>query len=142
MALRFGRIRQTQFIPNTKPVEVYRAFMNPKIHAAFTGSKAAGSGRVGGKFTAWEGYITAKNVELKSGRKIVQEWITTEFPEKYPPSRLELTFKAKRGGTEITMAHSHLPASQVRRYKSGWISAYWDPLRDYFRERHRRRTTS
>jgi uncharacterized protein YndB with AHSA1/START domain len=142
--LRFGTIRQTQFIPNAKPAEVYRALMNPRIHTAFTGSRATGSGRVGGRFTAWDGYITAKNLKLKSGRKIVQEWTTTEFPDKYPPSKLDLTLKAKRGGTQISMVHSMLPASQTRRYKLGGISAYWYwyPMREYFSEQHKRRTTS
>lgn len=138
MTLRFGKIRQTEFIPNATPAEVYRALTNPKIHTAFTGSKATGSARVGGKFTAWDDYITGKNVELKSGRKIVQEWRTTEFPEEYPSSKLELTLKAKRGGTQIIMAHSKVPASQTKKYKSGWVSAYWDPLREYFRARKAR----
>ena len=46
--LRFGKIRQAQFIPDAKPHEVYRAFLNAKIHTAFTGSKVTGAGRVGG----------------------------------------------------------------------------------------------
>ena len=142
MTLRFGKIRQTQFIPNAKPVEVYRAFMNPRIHTAFTGSKATGSGKVGGKFTAWDGYITAKNLKLKSGRKIVQEWRTTEFPEKYPPSKLDLTIKAKTWWNPNHHDPLQAPRVTSRRYKLGWVSAYWDPLREYFRERHKRRTTS
>lgn len=134
MALRFGRIRQTQFIPHAKPQQVYRAILNAKMHSAFTGSKATGGGRVGAKFTAWDGYITGKILQLKSGKKIVQEWRTSEFPAEYPSSRLELNFKAKRGGTEIVMIHSSVPASQTASYREGWVSSYWDPLREYFRK--------
>jgi len=132
MVIRFGRIRQTQFIPDATPTEVYRAFLNAKTHAAFTGSPATGSGKVGAKFTAWDGYITGKNIQLKSGKKIVQNWRTTEFPREYPDSRLELNFKAKKGGTELVMVHSKIPASQTANYREGWISSYWDPLKDYF----------
>jgi activator of HSP90 ATPase len=136
MSLRFGSIRQTQFVPNVKPEQVYRAFLNPRTHSAFTGSKATGTGRVGGKFTAWDGYITGKTLQLKNGKKIVQAWRTTEFPAQYPDSRLELNFKAKKGGTEIVMVHSKVPASQTAQYREGWMSSYWDPLREYFSKTH------
>jgi hypothetical protein len=59
---------------------------------------------------------------------------TSEFPSEYPASRLELNFKAKKGGTEIVMIHSRVPASQTASYREGWVSSYWDPLRDYFRK--------
>ena len=134
MPLKFGKIKQTQFIPDATPRQVYLAFLNAKTHTAFTGSKATGTGRAGAKFTAWDGYITGRNVELKSGRKIVQDWRTTEFPSEYPSSRLELTFKAKKGGTELVMIHSKVPASQTASYREGWVSSYWDPLKAYFRE--------
>jgi activator of HSP90 ATPase len=119
-------------------LKVYRAFLNSKTHAAFTGSKATGSGRVGARFTAWDGYITGKTIRLRSGKKIVQQWRTTEFPSEYPDSILELSFKAKKGGTEIVMMHSKVPASQTARYREGWVSAYWDPLKDYFRDQNRK----
>ena len=118
---------------------MYRAILDAKIHSAFTGSKATGEGRVGGSFTAWDGYITGKTLQLKSGKEIVQEWRTTEFPSKYPPSRLELNFKAKKGGTEIVMIHSKVPASQTTSYREGWISSYWDPLREYFSKAQERK---
>ena len=139
MPLRFGRIRQTQFIPHTKPKQIYRAFLNAKTHTAFTGSKATGTGRLGSKFTAWDGYITGKILKLKSGKKIVQEWTTSEFPSKYPASRLELNFKAKEGGAEIVMVHSRVPASQTANYREGWVSSYWDPLREYFAKKQKRK---
>jgi activator of HSP90 ATPase len=134
MVLKFGRIKQTQLIPNAKPVQVYRAFLNAKIHSQFTGSKATGKARIGSKFTAWDGYISGKTVGLTIGKRIVQEWRTTEFPDKYPSSILDLTFKAKKGDTQIFMIHSRVPRSQTARYREGWISSYWDPLREYFRE--------
>ena len=108
--------------------------MNAKIHNEFTGSKATGKARVGAKFTAWDGYISGRIVELKSGKRIVQEWRTTEFPDKYPASRLDLTFEAKKGGTQVVMIHSQVPSSQTARYREGWVSAYWEPLREYYRK--------
>ena len=132
MAERTKTIRQREFFPGVKPVEIYDALINAKKHSAFTGAKATCVARVGGKFTAWDGYITGANLELERGRRIVQEWKTTEWPAASPPSRLVWTFAAKRGGAEVTMVHSKVPASQAESYRQGWIDYYWTPLQEYF----------
>lgn len=129
--MKFKTIRQTILI-GASPMEVYEAYANPKKHAAFTGSGATGAPKEGGKFTAWDGYITGRFVKLERGKKIVQEWTTTEWPAGYPPSLLELTFKAKGKKTELTMVHSKVPAEQAGDYTQGWIDSYWEPLKKYF----------
>jgi activator of HSP90 ATPase len=113
-------------------VFVYAAFVDAKKHSAFTGSKATCDARVGGEFTAWDGYISGKNLLLEEGERIVQEWITTEWPEGFPPSRLELTFTKVRGGTEILMVHSGVPAELADEIADGWNEFYWEPLKKYF----------
>jgi len=126
-------IRQKVFIA-ASPEEIYEAFMNAKKHSEFTGSKATSNPKVGGKFTAWDGYISGKNLELEKGKRIVQEWITTEWPQGYPPSKLELTFGKVKDGTEITMTHLGVPEEQADDLKQGWIDFYWEPLKDYFKK--------
>jgi len=126
-------INQRVIIPAT-PSEVYDAFIDAEKHSAFTGSKATCDPRVGGKFTAWDGYISGKNLKLEKGMRIVQEWVTTEWPEKYPPSRLELIFKKVEKGTEILMIHSEVPAEQADEIAQGWIDFYWEPLKEYFKK--------
>jgi uncharacterized protein YndB with AHSA1/START domain len=98
------------------------------------GSKATGKPVVGSKFTAWDGYIRGKNLELEKEKRIVQEWVTTDWPKNFPPSRLELNFKDLGGITEITMVHSDVPAVQEDELKQGWKDFYWEPLKDYFRK--------
>jgi activator of HSP90 ATPase len=124
-------------IVSAMPEEVYDAYMNAKKHAAFTGGKATNNPVVGGAFTAWDGYILGKNLELEKGKRIVQEWVTTDWSEGYPPSKLELTFRGVNGKTEITMVHSDVPAEQEDDLKQGWIDFYWEPLKNYFRKRKR-----
>ncbi len=125
-------IRQTVSIP-AKPAEVYEAFLNAKIHTAFTGSKATCDARVGGKFTAWDGYIWGKNLELEKNHRIVQEWQTTEWPDDAPPSIVEFRFEESKEGTKLTMVHSRVPEEQAEDYRQGWIDCYWDPLKEYFK---------
>jgi len=124
-------IRQKVVISAT-PDEVYETFMDAEKHSAFTGSRATCDPKIGGKFTAWDGYISGRNLELEKGKKIVQEWITTEWPKGYPPSRLELIFKKVKEGTEISMLHSDVPAAQAADIEQGWIMFYWKPLKEYF----------
>jgi activator of HSP90 ATPase len=129
-------IKQKVVIPAT-PDEVYDAYIDPKKHAEFTGSKATMSPRVGGKFTAWDDYISGRNLELEKGKKIVQEWVTSEWPQDYPPSRLELTFKNVGGNTELTLVQSDVPAEQANELEEGWTDFYWKPLKDYFKKKKR-----
>src|ERR1039457_6622760 len=124
-------ITQTVIIP-AKPVQVYDAFVNPKKHEVFTGAKATGEGKVGADCSAWDGYITGTYVELKGPRRIVQQWQTTEWPEGYPPSKLEFTFEEADSGTKVTMVHSEVPSSQAEAYRQGWFDYYWTPLQEYF----------
>jgi activator of HSP90 ATPase len=132
-------IRQ-KVIVAAKPVEVYEAFVDAKKHSAFTGSKATGEGKVGGKFTAWDGYISGKFLELDEGKKIVQELITTEWPEGYPPSRFELTLRKVKDGTEVSMVHSDVPAEQAEELREGWNEFYWKPPKAYFKELHKQKS--
>lgn len=128
---RLKTITQKVVVP-AKPAEVYEAFLNPRKHAAFTGSPATGSPKVGGRFTAWDGYISGVNRKLVKGRVIVQDWQTTEWPEGAGPSTVTFTFNAVKGGTEVKMVHSKVPAEQADSYRQGWIDCYWQPLKAYF----------
>lgn len=132
MAAATKTIRQSEFFPSVKPQRIYHAFLNGKEHSAMTGSKATAEAHAGGKFTAWDGYIFGTNLELDPGKRILQKWQTTEWPEGAEPSLLEWTFVEKDGGAEVTMVHSKVPAAQAESYRQGWIDYYWSPMKEYF----------
>lgn len=66
-------ITQKIIIPKVSPKEVYEAYVDPKKHSEFTDSEATGKPVVGGKFTAWDGYISGKFLELEKSKRVVQE---------------------------------------------------------------------
>lgn len=132
MAAATKTIHQSEFFPGVKALRIYDAFLNGKQHTAMTGAKATAGSKVGDAFTAWDGYILGKNLELDPGKRILQEWQTTEWPEGAPASLLEWTFIEKDDGTEVKMAHSKVPASQAESYRQGWIDYYWTPMKEYF----------
>jgi activator of HSP90 ATPase len=113
---------------------VYDAWLDSKEHGAFTSAKARVQAKVGGRFTAHDGYISGKTLELKPSRLIVQSWRTTEFPAEAPDSHLELRFEDAPNGTRLTLLHSGLPPDQADSYKSGWREYYFAPMRAYFAE--------
>ncbi len=112
--------------------EIYSAWLSAKGHAAMTGSPAKGTPRVGCRFTAWEGYIEGKNLELVPHSLIVQAWRTSDFPDGAPDSQLKIALSEVRGGTRVTLTHIDIPAGQAKGYKQGWIDYYFKPMREYF----------
>lgn len=109
LQFRFGSIEQVVQL-DAKPHDVFDALLDPVKHSDFTGSPATTSRRTGARFTAWDSYISGKNIRFVKDKKIVQEWKTTEWPKGYPPSKLEFTLTAKNGRTELKMVHSKVPA--------------------------------
>jgi activator of HSP90 ATPase len=124
-------IRLTATIP-AKPAVVYAAWLDGKQHSAMTGEKATSQARVGGKFTAWDGYISGTHLELKPGKEIVQAWRSTEFPDDAPDSLLEVRFEAAPRGTKLTLIHSEIPDGQAESYAQGWREFYFAPMKKFF----------
>jgi activator of HSP90 ATPase len=130
MKAKVRTIKQKVVFP-ASPKEVYDAYVDPKKQSKFTGAKATGKPMVGGKFTAWDGYISGKYLELEDGKRVVQEWTSSDFPEGHN-SKLELCFNKVPEGTELVMVHSNVPEEQANDAADGWIEWYWDPLKKYF----------
>jgi uncharacterized protein YndB with AHSA1/START domain/GNAT superfamily N-acetyltransferase len=127
---------------SASPEELFRAFADPKLHSAFTGGAATGRLRPGAHFTAWDGYIKGRTLEVEPGRRILQEWSTTEWPEGAAPSRLELIFEAHPRGTRIVLRQVDVPRTQAKAYRTGWDDYYWRPLRAWLAQRARSGSTA
>src|SRR6266545_3776565 len=116
----------SEVIP-TKPAEIYEAWLSSEGHAAMTGNPANVDGKVGGAFSAWDGYIFGKTLELTPNQRIVQAWRTSEFPEEAPDSHLEVLLEKVDGGTKLTIIHVDMPEDQVDSYRLGWEDFYFRP---------------
>ena len=116
-----------------KSAEIYEAWLSTEGHTAMTGSPAKVDGKAAGQFSAWDGYIFGKTLELTPTRRIVQAWRTTEFPEDAADSRLEVLLKEVSDGTKVTLIHSDMPEDQVDSYRQGWEDFYFKPMKAYFK---------
>jgi len=125
---------------DASPQEVFGAWLNSKGHSDFTGAKAEIDPKIGGKFTAWDGYISGRTLKIEKGKKsdkwrIVQSWRTTEFLKDTPDSKIEVLFEKKGDGTKLTLIHTKIPEGQEDMYKEGWKDYYFKPMKEYFKRK-------
>jgi activator of HSP90 ATPase len=116
-----------------KPEDIYKTWLSSEGHEKITGAGAEANDKEGEEFSAWDGYISGKNLELEDGRKIIQAWRTTEFAEDDEDSRLEIILEEEDGGTKVILKHSNIPEGQGDDYKQGWEDHYFSHMREYFK---------
>lgn len=116
-----------------EPSEIYFAWLDSKLHSDMTGGEAVCSDKIGAAFSAWDGYISGKNISLVKNQKIVQSWRTTEFRDADEDSLLSIELIKIPEGTEIILTHTNIPKGQLQ-YKKGWINHYFNPMKEFFRK--------
>jgi len=103
--------------------------MDSKKHAKFTGGKATISRKVGGKFTAYDGYAEGVNLELVPDKKIVQTWRADDWPEgNY--SKATFSLKEVADGTNLIFTQTDVPEDQYDAVSGGWQDYYWTPMKE------------
>ncbi len=111
--------------------KIYKAYLSTQGHTQMTGSPAKVDGRVDGDFTAWDGYIWGRFLELEENIKITQTWRTAEFPEDAEDSRVEILLEEANGRTKLALIHTNMPEGQSDDYKQGWEDFYFKPMREW-----------
>ena len=112
--------------------EIYSAWLSSQLHTKMTGGEAHCSDKVGCSFTAWDDYISGKNLELFENKKIVQSWRTSEFSQDDEDSILTIQLNEVKEGTELILTHKNIPKGQTQ-YKQGWIDHYFVPMKEFFK---------
>ena len=117
------------------PEEIYQTWLDTVGHSEMTGAKASMSDEVGAEVSAWDGYITGRNLELISGERIVQSWRTSEFSDEHEDSIITVVLQEAGDGALLTLEHSNVPDEQTSYEEDGWQSNYFEPMVAYFSER-------
>jgi activator of HSP90 ATPase len=113
----------------TSPHEVYKALMDSRQHAKFTGAKAKISRKVGGKFIAYDGYIEGINLNLVPDKKVVQSWRGSDWPENHY-SRATFSLRKIKNGTRLTFTQTGVPGQEYHDIRQGWRDYYWKPMKE------------
>ncbi len=114
------------------PERVFRALMDEKEHASFTGEKAKISAKVGGRFRCYGDYIEGVNLDLADGRRIVQAWRARNWPEgAWSIATFTLT-PAAGGKTALAFSHTGVPETHRAAHEQGWKDFYWSRMKKHF----------
>jgi uncharacterized protein YndB with AHSA1/START domain len=121
----------TAFIPASAR-DIYNAWLDSLAHSEMTGGQANISSEPGGAFSAWDGYISGRNLELVPGERIVQAWRTTKFAEDHEDSIVTITLEDRDDGALLTLSHSNVPETHLGYEQGGWDTHYFEPMIAYF----------
>ena len=120
---------------DTNAAFLYKFFLDSKLHTEVTESKAIINNKIGGRFTAWDGYIKGEIVSLEKNKKIVQKWRTTEFNKNDKDSVLEITIEEiDKNKSNLILKHSGIPEGTEEEYKNGWKEYYIKPLKEFIKK--------
>jgi uncharacterized protein YndB with AHSA1/START domain len=114
---------------------LYRMYLNPALHAAFTGAPVKIAPRIGAKFQAFGAALSGKILHLVPNRLIVQSWRSTGFAKRDLDSTLILAFHSQKNGARIELTHVNVADSDFAGVSEGWSKYYWLPWREYLLRR-------
>src|SRR5215469_2847147 len=124
----------TTTIP-ASPQEIYEAWLDSVVHSEMTGGEASMSDATGAQVSAWDDYISGRNLELVPAERIVQSWRTTQFTDEHEDSVIVVTLEQVEDGTLLTLVHSNVPEGQTGYERGGWQEHYFEPMKEYFAKR-------
>jgi len=113
------------------PETVYGLLADSRRRTEVTGRKADVSRKVGGAFSSDDGAVTGVNVDLTPGKRIVQAWRRSDFPEGiFSMAAFTLTPTAD-GGTELVLTHRGVPKWLIPDTEENWRNDYWAKMKTY-----------
>ena len=121
-----GIVQHSRFFP-VAPSILYDSYLDPALHAAFTGAPVRIAAAVGAAFEAFEGRIHGTILHLTPGRQIVQSWRSFEWDPADLDSILILTFAPEAGGTRLDLAQVNVPERLFPTLQANWPMRYLDP---------------
>lgn len=124
-------IEQTVDLP-ASAATLYRIYVDPKLHAAVTGSPVQIGEEPGSEFLAFNGMISGRVLFTVSDRMVVQTWRANQWDPDELDSVLTLRF-ADNGPAagRIELAHVGVAESDLQGVTDGWQNFYWTPWREY-----------
>ena len=113
------------------PGRLYRMYLDPKQHAALTGSPVKIPARAGAPFEAFGGALSGTILQVVPNRLIVQAWRSTHFGKRDVDSTLVLTFRPHGKGARIELTHVNVAERDFGGVSEGWSKYYFVPWRAY-----------
>jgi uncharacterized protein YndB with AHSA1/START domain len=114
-----------------RPERLYEMYVDPVLHAAFTGAPVTIGTDAGAPFRAFNGAIWGSILHVVPNRLVVQRWRSVNFPEYAIDSTLTLSFWPEGTAGRIELVHANVPEEDFAGVSEGWTKFYWNPWRAY-----------
>jgi uncharacterized protein YndB with AHSA1/START domain len=113
---------------SASPSAVFKCLTDSASFEKMTGGRKADiSKEVGGAASMFGGDIRAVNVEIVPGKRLVQSWRSSNWPEgAHSIVRFEL--KAEGKGTKLIFDQAGYPEGAQDMLSGGWHKMYWEPM--------------
>ncbi|MFI5176501.1 MAG: SRPBCC domain-containing protein [Terriglobia bacterium] len=123
-------VQQSVILP--APAEqLYEMYLDPNIHAAFTGAPVTISAEPGSQFRAFGDMLSGKMLYTVPKRLIVQSWRAHHWKADDIDSILTLTFWPEGKAGRIELVHVNVADHDFQGVTEGWEKYYWKPWREY-----------
>lgn len=123
-------VQQSVTLP-APPERLYDMYLDPSLHAAFTGAPMTIGSTPGAEFRAFGDMLSGRMLHTVPKRMIVQTWRASHWKPEDLDSTLILTFWSDPAGGRIDLAHVNVADHDFEGVSEGWKKYYWDPWRAY-----------
>ena len=113
------------------PDRLFDMYLDPDLHAAFTGAPVTIAANAGAPFKAFHGAISGTILHVEPKRLIVQTWRSTHFLPESMNSVLVLTFYPDGAGGRIELVQVNVADEDFAGVSHGWEKHYWTPWRAF-----------
>ncbi len=117
------------YIIRTPPEDLYKALTIAETIQLWTGYPAGMKAEEGFEFSLFDGDINGKNLELKPGKEIVQQWY---FDGQKEASIVRIILHPHKKGTSVELRHSNIPEEVFDEFRTGWDEYYFGRLQDFY----------
>lgn len=123
-------IQQAAVLP-ASPDRLFDMYLDPSMHAAFTGAPVTIGAQLGSPFRAFDDMLSGIILQVVPKRLIVQSWRAAHWKSTEIDSTLILTFWPCDAGTRIELVHVNVADDDFAGVSQGWEKYYWSPWRAY-----------
>jgi uncharacterized protein YndB with AHSA1/START domain len=113
------------------PDRLFEMYLDPFLHAAFTGGSVTIAPQAGAEFQAFDGALSGRILHLVPKRLIVQSWRASHWDQEDLDSTLILSFWPEEEGARIELVHANIADPDFAGVSQGWEKYYWTPWRAY-----------
>ena len=127
-------IQQTVTLP-AGAERLFEMYLDPVVHAAFTGAPVTIEAQPGSAFRAFNGALSGRVLHVVPHRLIVQSWRASHWSPHDLDSILVLSFWPAGAAGRIELVHANVADHDLAGVTEGWEKYYWTPWRRYLESR-------